>query len=142
MLESLRASRFLDGLLLALYHPEVPTCAECQTWLYSPGWKQTERKGEPVRRPRGAPLPCRTCPKSGDGKPHPEREFTAQDWRTYEYALQCLVDNKGVFPQDRATVRRNALVASVRNRAALATQQTQSQAALLMATLRGLGGGR
>lgn len=55
------------------------------------GWKKTKRRGQPVPRPPGTPLPCANptkCPKSNDGQPHPEKELTGQGWQAYRQYLQ------------------------------------------------------
>lgn len=53
--------------MLRLRHPELPTCDDCQQWLFDPadGWRLTRNlaNGEPVRRPAGSPTPCDACPK-------------------------------------------------------------------------------
>jgi hypothetical protein len=72
------------GLLLA--HPELPSCAACQEWLYNPEtWRPYEAGGRPVRRPRGTPTPCCKCPKSRDRvHPAPEAELSAKNLRSLE----------------------------------------------------------
>jgi hypothetical protein len=50
-------------LRLQLYHPQVPSCEECQAWVYTKEWKRAQRSGADVPRPPGTPTPCKICPK-------------------------------------------------------------------------------
>ena len=106
---------------MALYHPEVPSCRDCQKWMYDRDWRRIEKwrrtdeglKRLPIARSPGHPLPCGTCPKSGpqDGRPHPEKELSWRNQRCFLHYLECKAT--GSFPDD-PIVRRNAgLIRSV-----------------------------
>ncbi len=73
---------------LLLLHPEVPTCEDCRKWLYKDDWSISMRAGQQVPRPRGSPLPCVNCPKSGKhNKPNPTAELTGRNGAAYELWL-------------------------------------------------------
>ncbi len=94
----------------------MPTCADCQAWLYDPdrGWQKTERRGMPdgIPRPPGTPTPCQKCPKAGSKEPypHPEKELSAKNLQAWWYYLQCQADDTRLLPRDRVVVRNNALI--------------------------------
>lgn len=76
---------------LLLAHPELPTCQDCQTWLYSVDtWQRVERAGQPQPRPPGTATPCYRCPKSDrtNPQPHPERDPTPRTLAALEVFLQ------------------------------------------------------
>lgn len=92
-------------MLLFLTHPELPSCTDCQRWMYDNRWRRVERpRGTPVPRPAGAPTPCWSCPKSPDGRPNPTAELTGKAWLAYELYLQI---RAGRPMPDDALVRRN-----------------------------------
>lgn len=78
------------GLAVAIDHPGLPTCIDCQTWVYdTKSWKKETRGGQPIDRPPGTPTPCHSCPKSIDKKtPNPDAELSAKNWRAYQFYLQ------------------------------------------------------
>jgi hypothetical protein len=95
---------------LLLTHPELPSCLDCQRWIYDPlqGWKRSERGGVAMPRPQGMPTPCRTCPKIPAGeRPHPSRavELSDENYLAYLHYQRCKA--VGRFPED-AIVERNA----------------------------------
>ena len=93
------------GLLL---WPEVPTCADCQTWTYRSTWERVTRGGLPVRRDPGERTPCFKCPKGKeDGVPHPEKDLSETSWQVYQHYLECRA--VGRFPDDHL-VRRDAAI--------------------------------
>ena len=68
------------------------------------------RGGKPVPRPRGAPLPCSTCPKIPPGTdPHPDNavELGERELAAWEHYRECRA--VGAFPDD-PLVRRNAAI--------------------------------
>jgi hypothetical protein len=104
----------MEGVAMILHHPEVPTCKDCQEWMYDKEWKKTLRlqigpDGElarlPLRRRKGDPTPCPTCPKSHDGQPHPEKELSRKNAAAWRHYMECKAT--GQFPDD-AIVRHNA----------------------------------
>jgi len=76
------------GLRMAWNHSAVPTCADCQQWLYGEDWKQTTRAGKPIRRPPGTNPPCWKCPKSKDGKPNPDADLDGRSYRALAVSYQ------------------------------------------------------
>ena len=101
---------------LLLAHPELPSCADCQEYLYDPahGWlpvlKARGTKDEfHARREAGCATPCPACPKIPHGaEPKPDNaiELTDKNWRAYQHWKECkAVDD---FPKGDRIVRRNA----------------------------------
>jgi hypothetical protein len=90
-----------------LAHPGLQTCEDCHTWLYSDAATPVLRAGQRVKRPAGSSPPCKSCPKSGDGKPHPERELSDKNWQAWKYYLE--IKAGAPMPDDR-TVRRNCAI--------------------------------
>mgnify|MGYP001559404677 CR=1 FL=1 len=99
--------------------PELPSCGDCQKWLYDPdrGWAKTikghGKRARPVARPKGVPTPCHRCPKIPKGKePKPENavELSGKNRRAWLYFAKCQVDKLGLIPQDEITVKNNALI--------------------------------
>lgn len=87
---------------MALSHPEIPTCDDCQTWVYDREW----RRGE--RREYGNATPCRRCPKGKlDARPHPEKDLSDRNWQAWMHYQECRAVNH--FPDD-PIVRRNAAI--------------------------------
>lgn len=108
--------------------PNVPSCEECQSWLYDDSWKKVERpKGKPMRRPAGAPTPCHSCHKSVDGRPNPGAELSDKNRRAYQYYRECLVDDTGILPRDRLVVRNNALIKTVEESLTIRLQEPQKK---------------
>lgn len=116
-----------------LQHPEIPTCADCQKFVYNVrrGWKKDTRGGLPVVRPPGAPPPCWECPKSKDGLPNPGAELSDRNWRAWRLWLEIKAGRP--VPDDRIVWRNCGLIGwaeeSVRS-------QQQSIAPLAMALFR------
>lgn len=101
---------------LLLLHPELPTCADCQTWRYNPEtWQRIERpRGTPVPMPAGGMPPCRRCPKIPKGaEPRPAKaiELTEQSWAIYAHYQRCKA--VGRFPRDPWVERHAGLIRMV-----------------------------
>ncbi len=113
-----KAANLEEGLWLLILHPEIPTCADCQTWRYDvKTWKRSVRAGKEIRRQPGETLPCHQCPKSmKHNQPNPGAEMTLDSRRAYQYVLQCLADTTGMLPRDRVVIRNIALVQLVKER--------------------------
>jgi len=62
-----------------------------------------------LRGPR-QPTPCSACPKSDDGKPHPEKELDARQRAAVYYHQLCGEDQTGLVPRDLLVVHHNALI--------------------------------
>lgn len=99
-------------MLLLLEHPGLPSCADCQQWVYDPDTWQVSRyppkTGLPLARPPHTPLPCWKCPKIPHGSdPCPANavELSPKNALAYEHYLQCKA--VGRFPRD-GIVERNA----------------------------------
>ena len=95
---------------LLLLHPELPTCGDCQRFVYDPtdGWRRSERGGRPTPRESGQPPPCGSCPKVPRGRtPHPAHavELTDDNYQAWVHYQRCKA--VGRFPAD-AIVERNA----------------------------------
>jgi len=74
-----------------LLHPELPSCEDCQQWMYSDKWRRVKRQGLQVLRPPGTPTPCYRCPKiPPDAKPCPANavELSEKNHRAYDLYLQ------------------------------------------------------
>jgi hypothetical protein len=101
----------VEGLRLLLALPKLPTCAECQKWLYDEDWNQLGKPDKPVPRPTGTPLPCVKCPKSREhNKPRPDRDLSDRNWLAWGYYHDCLADTTGLLPRDLIVVRNNGLI--------------------------------
>lgn len=81
-----------------LSHPELinRTCEICKDNLYNDTKKQVSgeiavKNGKPQRRPKGAPTPCKICPKKGP-------EYA----KVYELSLKNL-KTLGIYYQVKAT---------------------------------------
>ena len=90
-------------------HPEVAgrDCEQCQKYIFETTGKQRVNRetGQPVRRPAGQALPCRTptgCPK---GTPEEQRDLSPKNTQAYYHYLECKAT--GTFPDD-GLVRYNA----------------------------------
>ena len=103
---------------MLLEHPELPSCAACQEWIFNPekGW-QIDRKNErPVRRPPGTITPCFKCPKSIDKRtPNPAAELSAKNQRTLQ--LYYEVQAGRPMPDDRIVQRNCGLIKMVESQA-------------------------
>lgn len=100
---------------LALAHPGLPTCENCQAFIHDANWRRVRRGGVDQPRPKGVPTPCRTCPKIPKGlDPVPANAvvLSPRNQRAYWYYLQCCVDNLGLLDQDGITIRNNAIIAN------------------------------
>lgn len=124
------------GLKLMLLHPEVPSCAECQQWLYNPkNWTKIKRGTVECKREPGEPTPCFVCPKIPSGMPAtPETgmkfELSLQNWLAWRHYCECQAT--GDFPKDGdgeldPVVKRNAGV--IRMVEEQVRRQTQADAA-------------
>lgn len=94
-----------------LEHPEIPSCADCQQWVYGDNWQQTKRAGKLIERPKGVATPCWKCPKSDDGQPNPGAELrgkSAMAYHAYEAARAGVA-----LPDDLILVRNCALIRRV-----------------------------
>jgi hypothetical protein len=70
------------GLRMAWNHEAVPSCSDCQTWVYDKDWRRVERpKGKPLKRQPGSHPPCFSCPKSRNGKPNPDADLDGRSYR-------------------------------------------------------------
>ncbi len=128
----------MNGVLLLLEHPELPSCSSCQQWMYDDKWRQNKRGGKPVPRPPGVPTPCFKCPKIlPDVEPRPENaiELSRRNHAAYAYYRMCLVDTTGLLPRDLLTVHNNALIRRAEDLAARA--QAQAGAMLMQAMVAG-----
>lgn len=92
-------------------HPAVPSCDECQRFLFdSKTWRPIRSGKVHAPRPPGASTPCWECPKTLRGDPPtPENglrsELNERNREIYEHYLQCKATSQ--FPDD-AMVRYNA----------------------------------
>lgn len=87
-------------------HPELPSCAACQQWVFLPdsNWSVMRgRDGKPAKQ-AGKP-PCWQCPKlsaedrrSADAGPHLAAELTPENMRAYHHYRRCKA--VGRFPMD------------------------------------------
>lgn len=112
-------------MLLFLEHPELPSCADCQQWIYNPATWERERRGG-IDQPRmpGTPLPCWKCPKIPKGvEPKPENaiELSAKNWECYDHYLRCKA--VGRFPDDQLVERNAGLIRAAEDRYASRQQQ-------------------
>ncbi len=98
---------------LRLFHPEFAgrTCASCKEWVYQDDGTIQLRAGEPVKRFRGAPTPCGTCPKIPSGLPKcPESavEPSEKSARIYQHYRECRAVAR--FPDDPIVKRHAAII--------------------------------
>lgn len=95
------------GVQLLLLHPELPTCGDCQRWMYTESWRCVKRQGRLVPRPSGTPTPCYRCPKIPvDAIPLAANavSLSAKNHQTYQLYLQI---KAGRPMPDDAIVRQN-----------------------------------
>lgn len=80
----------MHGVGLLLRHPYLPSCSDCQAWMYDPKtWKRSERLGTQQRRTPGTPTPCYLCPKSADKRtPSPDHELSRRNQQALELYYQ------------------------------------------------------
>ena len=116
---------------MAIQHPEVPACSDCQAFMYDPKtWKICTRGGKPLPRTKNAPTPCYQCPKSDDGRPNPGAELRGRNARIYE--LYLMVRAGVPMPDDLAIHRNLALVQLVVDRAHMVNASVQPLAQALL----------
>lgn|GEM_PF-3951141 len=120
----------------------IPSCEDCQKWVYDPEtWQPAERpKGKKVPRQPDAVTPCYRCPKSRDCKPNPGAELSPKNWDAYHWFLQCEADTTGILPRDRIVIQNNAIIKWVQNGAE--RSQFASVADLIGLTVAASAGGR
>jgi hypothetical protein len=88
--------------------PYLPSCSDCQKWLFGADWKRSERLGKPIERPAKAPTPCQTCPKG----PVPfERELSDRNWQAVQLYLECKAGRP--VPDDPIVHRNHGLLRMV-----------------------------
>jgi len=109
------------ALRLYLSHPELPSCKECQEYLYdAETWEiQKDDAGKPIKRWAGCPLPCVKCPKIPSGKdPVPANavELSDRSRQVYHYELLLREDKTNLLPRDSITVKHAALIREVERR--------------------------
>ena len=95
-----------------LAHPELPSCNDCQKWLYDPKtWQRMARGGKELPRPPDQPPPCSVCPKIPQGAvPIPDNavELSRENHLAYTLALEVMAGRP--MPDDPITWRNCALV--------------------------------
>ena len=87
---------------MQLARPEIPSCADCQAWIYdSKTWKRQQRGGADVPRPAGTKTPCWECPKKS---PELEWQFvlSPQNRQTMELFYQVRAAGWGSLPEGAA----------------------------------------
>jgi hypothetical protein len=114
------------GVLQIKQHPELPTCEDCQTYVYDADWRKTERRGLPVLRAsygRELSLPCHMgkCPKSTDRRPNPGAELNGKNWLAY--TLYTEIKAGRPMPDDAIVVRNCGLIRLVEDRVAAMNQR-------------------
>lgn len=125
---------------LILAHGEVPTCGDCQRWLYDParGWERVEKpKGTPQPRPAGSAPPCWQCPKIPAGEPpHPANAVEPGEdvYRMVAHYLRCKAVLR--FPADPLVERNAAIIRLVEDGLARAEQARTLRAAAGIAAAR------
>jgi hypothetical protein len=115
---------------MLLAHPEVPSCSQCQAWLFDDRWRHVTRAGEPVLRPAGATTPCRSCPKSHDGQPNPGADLTPRSRAVIEHYQQCRA--VGRFPEDAIVEEHAGLLHAIEEQLAR-KQQAETRRLLVLA---------
>src|SRR5262249_39242508 len=109
-----RKKNLLIGFQLLLYHPELPTCNDCQRWLHNADWTLTERPRTGQKRiPRapGTATPCLSCPRGREtGRPSPELELSARSRLTlaryYEAKAGAPLPDDEILRRNCALLRR------------------------------------
>lgn len=107
------------GVRLLLFHPELPSCADCKKWLTNEDWSFVTRKGNDGKKVRvpnwDGKTPCKRCPKiPNDMEPIPEsaQELNEKNWMAYAHYKECRIvsdwpkTTEGVDP----IVKRNAVL--------------------------------
>lgn len=106
------------GVRLLLFHPELPSCADCKKWMTNEDWSFTTRKGNDGKDHRvpnwDGKTPCNRCPKipKDDPKKVPESamELNDKNWAAYSHYKECKA--VGDWPKGEegvdSIVRRNA----------------------------------
>ncbi len=108
---------------LLLWHPEVTgrSCDDCAKYVYDDTptemGPKVMRRGLPVLRPPGSPLPCYHCPKIPAGKPK-HRDFAVElserNWQVYIHYRQCVA--VGAFPDDPIVRMHAGIIRSIEDR--------------------------
>jgi len=111
----------MTALWLHLKHPELPSCDDCQKWLYdATTWEiSKDAAGKPVKRWPGCPLPCVTCPKIPAGaEPSPKNalEVLPECRSIYHYELLLREDVSHILPRDSITIAHAAMIRDVERR--------------------------
>jgi len=95
-------------------HPDLPSCSDCQRFLFDEKWKPVTRGGEHCERPKGSVTPCWKCPKIPKGeKPEPANavEMTEKSRQAFRHYLRCRAVNR--FPVDELVEHNAALIRAV-----------------------------
>ena len=109
------------ALRLYLRHPELPSCENCQKYLYDPNtWEvDKDESGQPQKRWPGCPLPCVKCPKIPQGAdPHPKNavELSEMGKSIYHYELLLREDKTNLLKRDSITISHAAIIRTVERR--------------------------
>lgn len=114
--------------MLSILHPEIAfrDCDHCTQYVYDEETGEPiKRRGKLVERPPKTHPPCRyKNPETGrfdnchKGTPENNKELTEQNFRAYEFYLECQAVNS--FPED-PIVRRNAALIARAEKFAFAT---------------------
>lgn len=116
-------SNLIHGAWLVLTHPELPSCQDCQQYIYDEDWRPSLRRGLPVVRPDNCGPPCYRCPKIVRGSepiPANAQQLSHRNAQVLEYFYLCRADTTGLLPRDRLVLRHNAILQRVH-------EQVQSQ---------------
>lgn len=111
------------GVRLLLLHPELPSCGECQQWLYNvktwqPHPKRGGKPGEYEPRPGGSPTPCGVCPKiprDKEKRPENATELSDKNWQAWTHYNRCRAVRR--FPEDEIVERNAGLIRMVEEEA-------------------------
>lgn len=123
---------------LLLFHPVI-AFRDCQHCLQHVYWelpddaeygKPLVRGGNPVKRNKATPPPCRTKSGCKKGTPEKPKSLTPKNLEAYEHYRQCRA--VGQFPDD-AIVKQNA--AAIRQIEDLKQERDQSEFYKFMATV-------
>ena len=129
---------------LLLAHPELPSCADCQKYVYDPKtWevvRRPARTGLPMVRPANQPPPCYQCPKipsGADPVPSSAVELTLPNWQTYLLYLE--IKAGAAMPEDAIFRRNCALLRNVEDRHDRGTTGANAQLLGMMGKLMAAG---
>jgi hypothetical protein len=111
-------------LRVFLNHPHLPSCEDCQKWLYElKTGRREEKYGLPVLRPAGVGTPCRQCPKIPEGSP-PEPAsavvLSPANLRCWNHYRECRAT--GCWPDDARARENAALIRAEEEQAERASQ--------------------